>query len=1076
MPEERRLVSVLFVDIVGSTALGHDNDPEVVRSVLGRYFERTQAIAEAHGGTVEKFIGDAVMVVFGVPRLHDDDAERAVRTALAIREALGPLNDQLALRLDARSGVNSGEVVAAIDERREFLVTGDVVNVAARLQQSADPGEIVVGPLTAQLTRASIEYEPRDAIDARGKPEPITAFTAVRALSDVPDQARGLPAMRARLVGRARELRMLLDTYERARDDGQPQLFTLVGSAGVGKSRLVGEFLARISSGADERDEATILRGRCLPYGTGITWWPLMEVIQSDLAVTSAASRADVLARLDTRLDTLFADERDRVRVRGPLSVLLGLVEASDAMPDVAGPQVSAELGSAFGDYLDAIALRSPVVVVVDDLQWAEAPAIEVIRDVFTRAVDVPLVIVCIARPELLDQHGGWGSGIANSTVIVLEPLNEQETRTLIARLLDIDGMPEELRAAIVARAEGNPLYCEEFVRMLIEERRLVRRDERWVAADEHSFDVRVPESIHALIAARLDGLAPAEKSLVSAASVIGEQFEGGQVVALAEPPGALEPANPVAEPDAGPRAGRHELEGLTRRGIVVANRRAGAGAYRFRHLLIRDVAYGALPKAERARLHERFGLQLEAEAVAGGRRDELVGILTHHAERALSLSMELRMTGAAMAARARRAFGLALDAADRSIRREDVRAADAFLNAVERAAGVLGEALEPADRAAHHLLVGRVAELRPDYVLARSVLPQAAAEAEAIGRSDLAAAAYLSLAQVLTQSMGDDHELDEIDANAEAARRHFEAIGDGGGQIAAERVGLERLFEHGRLSEMLERGKRLAARAVEIGEPARAAALYARLVSTAGWLGRGDEAEALAERAIAMADELGLSATRRWARFFRARIAWMRGRMDLAERETRALVDEATRTGDGSMAITARRLLAETLMEVDRLDEADEYLAAAVEASVRTGDRWSRTELQAHRATIRVRRGDLAGARLLLAESEQTLRGGDVAAVCVVEGVRGSLAVAEGDDVEAERAFRNAVAQARGTEYWWWTTDAIDLAHFLASRGRLAEAAPIITEVDATMRRLGYGLRRERIDGLLRQVERLPA
>ena len=250
MPEERRLVSVLFVDLVGSTALGHDNDPEVVRAVLGRYFERVREIAEGHGGTVEKYIGDAVMVVFGVPRLHDDDAERAVRTALAVRDALEPLNEEQALRLEARSGVNTGEAVAALDEREQFLVTGDVVNVAARLQQHAEPGEIVVGALTEELTRAAIDYEPRPAVDARGKPDPIAGFAALRARSDVPEQARGLPSMRARLVGRARELRLLSDTFERARDDGRAQLFTIVGTAGVGKSRLVGEFLARIASRA----------------------------------------------------------------------------------------------------------------------------------------------------------------------------------------------------------------------------------------------------------------------------------------------------------------------------------------------------------------------------------------------------------------------------------------------------------------------------------------------------------------------------------------------------------------------------------------------------------------------------------------------------------------------------------------------------------------------------------------------------------------------------------------------------------------------------------------------------------
>ncbi|MDQ2953213.1 MAG: AAA family ATPase [Chloroflexota bacterium] len=260
--EQRKLVSVVFADVVGSTAFGSDTDPEAVRSVMGAYFERMKEIAELHGGTVEKFIGDAVMVVFGVPRLHDDDAERAVRAALAMSSAMTDLNRELGVSLAARIGVNSGEAVAGGGREGQFLVTGDAVNVAARLQQGADAGEVVVGPLTESLTRSAIEYAARAPITAKGKTEPITAFRAVRPRSAVPEQARGLPAMRAQLVGRQRELRLLLDTFERVRTERRAHLFTLVGNAGIGKSRLVGELLARIAAGG----EARVLRGRCLPY------------------------------------------------------------------------------------------------------------------------------------------------------------------------------------------------------------------------------------------------------------------------------------------------------------------------------------------------------------------------------------------------------------------------------------------------------------------------------------------------------------------------------------------------------------------------------------------------------------------------------------------------------------------------------------------------------------------------------------------------------------------------------------------------------------------------------------------
>src|SRR5437868_2670306 len=277
MPEERRLVTVLFADVVGSTALGSENDPEVVRAVLQRYFRRMSEVAEAHGGTVEKFIGDAVMAVFGVPTLHDDDAERAVRAALAMRLAMAEMTAEGGPPIEVRIGVNTGEAVAEIDQRNQSMVTGDAVNVAARIQQAADPGEALVGPLTEQLTRAAIEYEAHDPVAARGKPEPLVVHRAVRARSAVPEQARGLPGMRARLVGRERELRLMLDTFSRAREDRRAQLFTIVGNAGVGKSRLVGEFLARVGAGGASGD-VRVLRGRCLPYGTGVTFWPLVEL------------------------------------------------------------------------------------------------------------------------------------------------------------------------------------------------------------------------------------------------------------------------------------------------------------------------------------------------------------------------------------------------------------------------------------------------------------------------------------------------------------------------------------------------------------------------------------------------------------------------------------------------------------------------------------------------------------------------------------------------------------------------------------------------------------------------------
>ena len=403
--EERKLVSVLFADIVGSTALGHGNDPEVVRAVLGRYFDRAREIVELHGGVVEKYIGDAVMAVFGVPRVHDDDAERAVRAALAIRDAIAPLNAEQALELEARIGVNSGEVVAAVESGEQRLVTGDVVNVAARLQQAAPAGEVVVGALTEQLTREAIEYEPLAALQLRGRPEPMEAFRAARARSDVPEQARGLPQMRARLVGRTRELTLLADTLERAKGDRRGQLFTVVGNAGVGKSRLVGEFLARTSG-----NEVRVLRGRCLPYGSGITYWPLIELVQSDLGITAEMNKAAVLSRLESRL-AILANSPARAAAYARLSVLLGLTDPAQVLPDVDADRLAAELGWAMGEYARAIADESALICVIDDLQWAEPAAVAIVTEMLEATADSPLLMLCVARPELVRAIPRMGRG-----------------------------------------------------------------------------------------------------------------------------------------------------------------------------------------------------------------------------------------------------------------------------------------------------------------------------------------------------------------------------------------------------------------------------------------------------------------------------------------------------------------------------------------------------------------------------------------------------------------------------------------------------------------------------------------
>ena len=576
VPEERKLVSVLFADTVGSTALGAEHDPELVRATMGRYFERMRTIAERHGGTVEKFIGDAVMVVFGVPRVHDDDAERAVRAGLAMRDELAELNRELAVELAARVGINSGEAVTDPGAAGQFLVTGDVVNIAARLQQGAEVGEVVVGALTEQLSRVGIEYQTHEPIVAKGKASPLRAFTAVRAKSVVPEQARGLPAMRAALVGRDRELKLLLDTIERARAEPAVHVFTLLGEPGVGKSRLVGECLARL------RDEPVILRGRCLPYGAGITYWPLIEILRAQAGIAGPDDRASALANLDAHLASALAISADLQPVRARLLVLLGLESPAVALPDVAPGRVHAEIGWALRRYLEALTATRTAVIVIDDLQWAEPALVEVIDGILDRMRGVPLALVCVARPELAETHPGWSAGRTNASTMTLEGLDPAETATLISRLLAIDDLPAALRAQIATRSEGNPLFCEEFLRMLIEDGRVVQLGGRWRATPD-AATVAVPETIVALLAASIDRLGAEEKRALQLASIIGERFELAQAAALDED---------------GSTSALEGLELLERKGLILEDREAGgAGAMRFKHLLVREVAYGSPPR-----------------------------------------------------------------------------------------------------------------------------------------------------------------------------------------------------------------------------------------------------------------------------------------------------------------------------------------------------------------------------------------------------------------------------------------------------------------------------------------------
>jgi class 3 adenylate cyclase/tetratricopeptide (TPR) repeat protein len=585
--EQRKRVTVLFCDVTGSTALGEATDPEALRALLVRYFERMKGIVESHGGTVEKFIGDAVMAVFGVPQLHEDDALRAVRAAIEMRAALPELG------LRARIGINSGEVVTGTRER---LATGDAVNVAARLEQAAAPGEVLLGEGTVRLVRAAIEAEAVPPLVLKGKTEPVPAFRLL-GVKEAAERRFMTP-----MIGRERELRRLQDAFAQAVDDRSCQLFTVLGTAGVGKSRLVAEFLAGF-------DGARVVRGRCLSYGEGITYWPVVEVIKQLAALPANAYAASALKSL------------------------LG------ESPIVTSAE---EVAWGFRKLLEEQAQESSLVVVFDDAHWGEETFLDLVEHVADLSRDAPLLLLCMARPELLERRPGWGGGKWNATTVLLEPLDAAETD----RLLDaLGGVEEALRERVRAAAEGNPLFVEEMLALLR-------------ASGEG--EVTVPPTIQALLAARLDQLEPSERSVLQCGAVEGRIFHRGAVQVLAE--------------DAGNVQGK--LVALVRKELVRPARAEFAGdeAYRFRHLLFRDAAYDALPKALRAELHQRFVSWLEERGEHLVELDEIMG---YHLEQAARYKQELGQADTALAERAGERLA---SAGRRALWRGDVRAAKGLL------------------------------------------------------------------------------------------------------------------------------------------------------------------------------------------------------------------------------------------------------------------------------------------------------------------------------------------------------------------------------------------------------------
>jgi class 3 adenylate cyclase/tetratricopeptide (TPR) repeat protein len=962
---ERKLATVLFVDLVGSTGVVSSQDPEITRRKVTAFFDAVSGCIETHGGTVEKFAGDAVMAAFGIPQAHEDDAERAVRAGLGILENLRELG------VEARVGIEAGEVV--VDETDSTFATGEAVNVAARLQQAANPGEILVGKAAHRLTQGRIEAEDAGPLELRGFRKPIPAYRALAALDGQPP----LPAISAPFVGRESELDLLHNTLARTIRDRRPHVFTIYGEPGVGKSRLLREFLAGVEG-------ATILAGRALPYGEGITYWPLAEMVKSAAGITDD----DPMETAKEKLIECCGDEA--------IAELLGL--ASGVMEAVEGERGQPEIAWAAREFVDELADVQPLILVFEDIHWAEEPLLELIDHLAQWVRERALLILCLARPELLDVRPGWGGGRVRSTAIELEPLAREESEALAEALLAEHDVPENVRARLLDKTEGNPLFVEETVRMLLE---------------EGAHGDRIPDTLQALIAARIDRLPAGEKVVLQRGSVVGRVFWAG----------AVDHLSPEYHAD----DLEDMLDDLLLRDFVTREERStisGESAYRFKHVLIREVAYTGLSKSSRAEYHTRFAEWLRQKA-----DKELLEVRAYHLDHATALYAEL--DGRPPAELAQTA-AKALEAAGK-------RALALESNTSARKLLLRSAELEPT--LWRRFLAARAAWQLGDLPVVRDEMSLLAEEAAAEGARDIQARALTALSetaasldgelgraaeladQALAVVEADDHEgrFSALDRRARVARwvgrlaeaeefeeQALEAARVAGRKDHEAKAALQLAgIQIGRMEE--DKAEPLIDRALELAEASGSIVARASAAQSKGTLhrvrGEYEQAHGWLTKSLDLYREAASVSEIAWTSRQLAQVAWSTGNLARAEKLFRESIRLLAPMRERGTLCESQRLLAQLLLEQGRIDEAEKYALAG------------RDTVSAEDVTSR------ATTRVALAQ----------------------VRAAQGRDDEAETLFREAVEVLSGSEHCRILLDVLPpYAEFLRARDREADAAEL--------------------------------
>jgi class 3 adenylate cyclase/tetratricopeptide (TPR) repeat protein len=1006
--EVRKTVTVVFTDVAGSTSLGERHDPEQLRQVISRYFEQTRSVLERHGGTVEKFIGDAVMAVFGLPVVHEDDALRALRAAIEMREALAVLNEDLhesfGIRLDVRTGVNTGEVIAGDPGHGQAFVTGDAVNVAERLERGARPGEILLGEETRRLARDSIEVERVGPVQAEGKEQAVVAY---RLLGVAPGLRTRIRRFDSPLVGRVRERQLLRDAFLRCAQENRCHLFTILGLAGVGKSRLVAEIIDELGP------RATAVVGSCLPYGDGITFWPVREVVEQAAGVSDDDTPDDMRRKLGAALE----GEPDADAVVGSVGELMGLGT---------GARAAEETFWGVRKLLEATARKRPLVVVFEDVNWGEPTFLDLVDHLADWSRESPILLVCTARPELLDARPGWGGGKLNATSMLVEPLTELESERLLQNLLGRGEVDERVRDRIHTASEGNPLFVEQMLSMLVDDGLLHQEGGRWTTTRDPA-QIRVPPSIQVLLATRLDQLGLEERRVLEHGAVEGRVFHRGAVEALSE-------ENERARIPAC-------LQALVRKELSRPHRPTfpGEDAFRFRHVLIRDAAYDSIPKQLRGQLHERFASWLER--IAGDRTLEYEEFLAYHLEQAFRYRAELGRVETKSRTLAERAATHYTSAGRRALVRGDVPAAIKLLRRADSVLEAIG-ARQP------DVLIELGSALQEDGDLAgaEDAISRAGEVADTIGddRSWNRSALELSLLRAFVDTSVD------ADVLRGAAERAIDALTQAGDDLGLARawrnIAQARWIEchYGRMEDALTRALVHAERA---GDPRELSGVLS-LLARAAVLGPKPVDEVIRHCEDLRRRASGNRALEAWIDGMLALPEAMRGNFSEARRLSRTS-EETLRDLGLKVTLTAVHMyggLAELL--ADEASAAEQAFRGGYALLERMGERSQLSTMAAVLARALAAQEEFQAAEEFTGVSLDAAADDDVASQAIARGTLARIIARRGERDRAEALARDAVARLGDSDFLSLRADIlVDFADVLRLVERPGEAERVLAE-----------------------------